>query len=69
MIIEFSVNDYTTDSQLVKLYKEAYESLVRKILKQSNQPAVILLFLFNQSGAVQSVHDDIGKHYSLPMII
>jgi len=69
VIIEFSVNDYTTDSQLVKLYKEAYESLVRKILKQSNQPAVILLFLFNQSGgSMQSVHDDIGKHYSLPMI-
>ncbi len=64
VIIDFSVNDTNND-----LAKETYESLVRKILKQENSPAVILMFFFNQSGdSVQGRHSEVGFNYSLPMI-
>ena len=64
VIVEFSVND--TDEPLCQ---ETYEGLVRKILKQSNNPAVILLFMMDQNGNnTQRIHSEIGKRYNLPMI-
>ncbi len=65
VIIDFSVND--TGS--TPYSQETYESLVRRILKQSNSPAVILLFFFNQNGGnVQGIHSEVGFNYNLPMI-
>jgi hypothetical protein len=45
------------------------EGLVRQVLKRTNQPALLLLFMMNQSGGnAQEWHGKVGAHYNLPMI-
>lgn len=62
--IEFSVND--GDSQLSS---ETYEGIVRQILSQPQQPAIVLLNMMSQSGGnVQHRHAPVAKHYNIPMI-
>jgi lysophospholipase L1-like esterase len=62
VVIEFAVNDNWTDG-------EAYEGLVRQILAQPNQPAVILLFMmWERGGNDQEMQAKIGLHYHLPMV-
>lgn len=64
VFIEFAVNDAQTMTD-----KTAYESLIRKILKQDNEPAVFLLFSVIKSGyTCQTPMSEIGFYYSLPMI-
>lgn len=64
VFIEFAVNDGYEDD-----YRKSYESLVRTILKQENNPAVILLFNVIESGhTCREWQSKIGEHYSLPMI-
>jgi len=62
VVIEFAVNDNWTDG-------EAYEGLVRQILAQPNQPAVVLLFMmWERGGNDQEMQAKIGRHYNLPMV-
>ncbi len=64
VIIEFAVNDYgeVTDHQ-------AYESMVKSILEQPNEPVVILLFSVFQGGFVlQSELSPVGTRYDLIMV-
>ena len=62
VVIEFAVNDNWTDG-------EAYEGLVRQVLAQSNQPAVILLFMmWERGGNDQEMQAKVGTHYHLPMV-
>jgi lysophospholipase L1-like esterase len=62
VVIEFAVNDNWTDG-------EAYEGLVRQILAQPNQPAVILLFMmWERGGNDQEMQAKVGVHYHLPMV-
>ncbi|MCM1330740.1 MAG: SGNH/GDSL hydrolase family protein [Ruminococcus sp.] len=64
VFVEFAVND-----GMDQLYKESYESLIRTILKQDNEPAVILLFTVTKTGHTCQEHmSQIGEHYGLPMI-
>ncbi len=64
VFIEFAVNDATDD-----FHKEAYESLVRTILADDNEPAVILLFTVLETGYTAQDHmKEIGEYYELPMI-
>ncbi len=64
VIVEFSVND--TDKVMNKY---SYDSLVRKILRADNNPAVILLFTTQENGAsLQDIHKEIGAAYDLPML-
>lgn len=64
VFIEFAVND-----GMEQLYKESYESLVRTILQQDNEPAVILLFTVTKTGHTCQEHmKQIGEYYGLPMI-
>lgn len=64
VIVEFSVNDTNA-----LLNKYSYDSLVRKILSHSTNPAVILLFTTMEDGtSLQKVHKETGKAYDLPMI-
>lgn len=64
VVVEFSVND--TDPVL---NYQSYDSLVRKILNQENQPAVILLFMTQDNGtSLVNTHKQIGEAYDLPMI-
>ena len=64
VFVEFAVND-----GMDQLYKDSYESLIRTILKQENEPAVILLFTVTKTGHTCQEHmSQIGEYYGLPMI-
>lgn len=64
VIVEFSVNDTDPLRDL-----QSYDSLVRRILEQDNQPAVILLFMTQENGtSLYETHRKIGEAYDLPMI-
>ncbi len=64
VIVEYAVNDPNT-----KESAETLEGLVRQILKQPNQPAVVLLFMMSQGGNnAQEWHSKVGTHYGLPMV-
>lgn len=64
VFIEFAVND-AQDS----VSKEAYESLVKRMLGLPNNPAVILLFTQTDTGYNCQKHmSEIGNNYGLSMI-
>ena len=64
VVVEFSVNDTSPARDL-----ESYDSLVRRILEQDNNPAVILLFMTQENGtSLYDTHKKIGEKYNLPMI-
>ena len=64
VIVEFSVNDTDPTRDL-----ESYDSLVRRILEQDNNPAVILLHMTQEDGtSLFETHKKIGEKYNLPMI-
>jgi lysophospholipase L1-like esterase len=65
IVVEYAVND----AGAPKGHAEPLEGLVRQILGQPNQPAVMLLFTMNKDGSnVQEWHGRVGRHYDLPMI-
>jgi lysophospholipase L1-like esterase len=64
VIVEYAVNDPNSKGSA-----ETLEGLVRQILKQPNQPAVVLLFMMSQGGNnAQEWHSKVGTHYGLPMV-
>lgn len=64
VFIEYAVNDGND-----KLYQESYDSLVKTVLEQENEPAVVLLFNRTKEGhTAQDYMKQIGEHYDLPMI-
>lgn len=64
VFVEFAVNDAQDNT-----HKESYESLVRTVLTQENDPAVVLIFNRTANGyTAQEYMKEIGDYYSLPMI-
>ena len=64
VFVEFAVND-SQDFQ----EKQCFESLVRTILEQDNEPAVVLIFNRTENAyTCQSIMGLTGMFYSLPMI-
>lgn len=64
VFVEFAVNDGQEAD-----YKNAYESLVRTLLTQDKDIAVVLLFTVLKNGySCQEHMSQIGEHYGLPMI-
>lgn len=64
VIVEFAVNDEGDETEGV-----SYESLVRKIAKADNAPAVILNFaVFMSEWNLEDRLVPIGKNYDLPMV-
>jgi lysophospholipase L1-like esterase len=64
VLVEFGVNDH---SDLA--HAQTYEGLVRQILADPDQPAVMLLFLMHHAGdSAQDFQEPIGKQYGLPMV-
>lgn len=62
--VEFAVNDGTETP-----YRNSYESLVRTLLEQDNDMAVVLLFTVIKNGHSCQPHmSQIGNNYKLPMI-
>ena len=64
VVVEFGVNDGNTQA-----FAETLEGLIRQILKQPNQPAVVQLFMMHTGGGnAQEWHSKVGAHYSLPIV-
>ncbi len=64
VFVEFAVNDGGET-----IYKNAYESLVRTLLADERDIAVVLLFTIVENGHTCQPHmSKIGEHYDLPMI-
>lgn len=64
VVVEFSVNDSNTI-----FFKETYEDLIRRILKQDNNPAVIPLFMAQEDGtSAITQHMLVSFTYNLPRI-
>ncbi len=64
VIVEFSVNDGEND-----LDKEAYESLIRRLLTAPCHPAVLHLAMCNRSlGSSEAIHREICEHYRVPLL-
>ncbi len=64
VFVEFAVNDGQEAD-----YKNAYESLVRTLLTQDKDIAVVLLFTVLKNGYTCQEHmSQIGENYGLPMI-
>ncbi len=64
VVVEFAVNDEGDETK-----GECFDSLVRKILKTENHPAVILLFaVFVDDWNLQERLSPVGRAYDLPMV-
>ncbi len=64
VFVEFAVNDGDAT-----IYKEAYESMVRTLLADERDIAVVLLFTIVENGHTCQPHmSKIGENYNLPMI-
>ena len=64
VFVEFAVNDGNATE-----YKNHYESLVRTLLEDERDIAVVLLFTIVESGHTCQPHmAEIGENYDLPMI-
>lgn len=64
VILEFAVNDYNEPTR-----GRAYEALIRTMLTQSEDTAVILLFsVFENKWNLQEQYIPLGEYYGLPMI-
>lgn len=64
VFVEFAVNDGNA-----QVYKDSYESLVRTLLTQDKEIAVVLLFTVIKSGHTCQPHmSQVGELYGLPMI-
>lgn len=64
VIVEFSVNDGNTN-----FYKMTYDNLLRRILLDEKETAVMLLFTTQEDGTNAQVNDALlGFGYELPMI-
>jgi len=62
--VEFSVNDPANADAI-----ETMEGLLRQILSQEQQPAVIMLHTMNSNGGnAQQFHLEVAKHYQVPAI-
>lgn len=63
VFVEFSVNDDSTE-----FFLETYEGLVRKILSDEKNPAVMLVHnvRYDDGGNAQVQHAKVARHYDLP---
>lgn len=65
VFVEFSVNDDNTEH-----FMETYEGLVRRLLKATGYPAVILLHnvYYDDGHSAKEIHSRVGIHYDLTCI-
>lgn len=64
VFLEFAINDYQEPTE-----GRAYESLIRRILLEDRETAVVLLFSVSRSEwNMQDIYIPMGEHYGLPMV-
>ena len=64
VVVEFGVNDRDDVA-----HAETYEGVVRQLMTDPNNPALLLLFMMHHDGTnAQALQSEIGRQYQLPMI-
>jgi len=64
VVVEFAVNDADLNH-----YGDFYEGLIRQVLADPGQPAIILLFMMDSRGGNRQDWQSVfGAHYNLPMV-
>lgn len=65
VIVEYAVND----NHPVPMFWNSYEGVLRQILTEPQQPAVVQLFFMQRKGEnAQETQRMLGRHYDLPMV-
>ena len=65
VIVEYAVND----NHPVPMFWDSYEGVLRQILRESQQPALVQLFFMQRKGEnAQETQHMLGRHYDLPMV-
>lgn len=65
VIVEYAVND----NHPVPMFWGSYEGVLRQILGDPQQPAVVQLFFMQRKGeSAQETQHVLGRHYDLPMV-
>ena len=65
VIVEYAVND----NHPVPMFWDSYEGVLRQILRELQQPAVVQLFFMQRKGEnAQATQQMLGRHYDLPMV-
>ncbi|MBK8037938.1 MAG: SGNH/GDSL hydrolase family protein [Verrucomicrobiaceae bacterium] len=65
VIVEYAVND----NHPVPMFWDSYEGVLRQILREPQQPAVVPLFFMQRKGEnAQTAQQMLGRHYDLPMV-
>jgi len=65
VIVEYAVND----NHPVPMFWSTYEGVLRQILREPQQPAVVQLFFMQRKGEnAQETQHMLGRHYDLPMV-
>jgi len=65
VIVEYAVNDHHP----VPMFWVSYEGVLRQILRDPRQPAVVQLFFMQRKGEnAQETQHMLGRHYDLPMV-
>lgn len=65
VIVEYAVND----NHPVPMFWGSYEGVLRQILCEPQQPAVVQLFFMQRKGEnAQETQHMLGRHYNLPMV-
>ncbi|MCR5001416.1 MAG: SGNH/GDSL hydrolase family protein [Lachnospiraceae bacterium] len=77
VIVEYSVNDNDENDKSndrSELFRETYESLIRRILshrnRSGNAPAILIVnsVKYDNGRNFEEVHTEIGRHYGIPCI-
>ena len=65
VIVEYAVND----NHPVPMFWGSYEGVLRQILREPRQPALVQLFFMQRKGEnAQETQHMLGRHYNLPMV-
>jgi lysophospholipase L1-like esterase len=65
VIVEYAVND----NHPVPMFWDSYEGVLRQILLEPQQPALVQLFFMQRKGEnAQETQHMLGRHYDLPMV-
>jgi lysophospholipase L1-like esterase len=65
VIVEYAVND----NHPVPMFWDSYEGVLRQILREPQQPALVQLFFMQRKGEnAQETQHMLGLHYNLPMV-
>ena len=65
VVVDFSVND-----EAEPMFRETFESVLRRILQSESEPAVMVLnnVYYDTGSSVQDMHNEIARHYGLPTV-